>query len=425
MTSVKIKTRLSRSREARKIQRARIMHPSGEPIVLTPVFPNVGVQLWYQAQLDELIARMYQDTLQMIIPAVKDTPVIIAADAAPPTHAGVMFRCGPRILLLARSDGQGWAFPGGGIEPGETPEQAARREVFEELSYRYDGPLRYSHVQVWRDVRFATFTADCPAEFFPVLDYEHTNSLWITPQAALELLELHPGVSETLKRPVDLASDATPAQLQRLLEKWGRQWVERFDLMAQKISLDFSARNKNATEAGMQASLRKAGFTVPFKPTKASIEAYKVVAAEQVGLIKSIAQKYHTDVQTKVWESVKRGGDLKTLSKELSQTYGVTKRRAALIALDQNAKAKAIIEAVRHRELGIRQAIWMHSRAGKEPRPSHVKMNNKLYDLTKGMWDEDEQKYVHPGELINCRCTMRPYIPGFEPAMPEWEIAQT
>lgn len=228
--------------------------------------------------------------------------------------------------------------------------------------------------------------------------------------------------------PQMFASDAKPVSIKQLnlqLDKWGKQWIKRFDVMSLNLSLEFATRSKNATEVAVKSALAKQGFTVPFKPTKASIEAYRIIAAEQVGLIKSIAQKYHTDVQSSVWESVKRGGDLKTLSKDLQKTYGVTKRRAALIARDQNAKAKATIERVRHQEMGIRQAIWMHSHAGKEPRPSHVKMNNKLYDLSKGMYDPDEGKYIHPGELINCRCTMRPYIPGFEAAYPEWNVIET
>ena len=48
----------------------------------------------------------------------------------------VLFDESRRVLLLRHNDGHGrefWATPGGGLEPGETVEQAARREAAEEL----------------------------------------------------------------------------------------------------------------------------------------------------------------------------------------------------------------------------------------------------------------------------------------------------
>jgi 8-oxo-dGTP pyrophosphatase MutT (NUDIX family) len=38
--------------------------------------------------------------------------------------------------MLRRTDGEGWAFPGGVVEAGETPAKAAWREVWEECAYR-------------------------------------------------------------------------------------------------------------------------------------------------------------------------------------------------------------------------------------------------------------------------------------------------
>ena len=49
-----------------------------------------------------------------------------------PSVAAVVRDHGGRLLLQEKSSGQGWSLPAGAIEPGETPEQAVRREVLEE-----------------------------------------------------------------------------------------------------------------------------------------------------------------------------------------------------------------------------------------------------------------------------------------------------
>jgi SPP1 gp7 family putative phage head morphogenesis protein len=197
------------------------------------------------------------------------------------------------------------------------------------------------------------------------------------------------------------------ARLDAALKRWGARWSGKFDKAAQRLAKQFAGKNFKATQAQFAAELKKAGFTVRFKATKASLEAFRATVAENVGLIKSIQSEYLTKVQGDVWRAVTRGSDLYTLSQNLRKSYDLTTKRAALIARDQNAKAKATIENTRRVELGITQAIWQHSSAGKEPRPSHVAMNGKTFELAKGMYDPDEEAWILPGQLINCRCTSR------------------
>lgn len=46
--------------------------------------------------------------------------------------AGVFVHQDRRVLLTRRADNGMWCMPGGGVEPGECVEMAARRELFEE-----------------------------------------------------------------------------------------------------------------------------------------------------------------------------------------------------------------------------------------------------------------------------------------------------
>lgn len=208
-----------------------------------------------------------------------------------------------------------------------------------------------------------------------------------------------------------MAMDASPAVFMRdAMRKLARRWTKRFDDLAQKLADRFAGDAMKNSDVSLSKALETAGFTVPFKMTPAMNNALQATITENVGLIRSIPEQYLTQVQTMVMQSVGRGRDLGTLTQALEKRYGITRRRAALIARDQNNKATATMQSARQQSLGITQGIWRHSHAGKEPRQSHVKANGEVFDLSKGLYLDG--KWTLPGEEINCRCTWSPVIPG-------------
>lgn len=215
-----------------------------------------------------------------------------------------------------------------------------------------------------------------------------------------------------------LAADAPSStrKLDATLKAWGDKWNKRFNKLSRDVAKNFASRSFRGAETAMKAALKEAGFTVSFKPTKAVLESYALVVADNVGLIRNLQTDLYNKIQQDTWASVRAGGDMATLSQKLNKSYGIEARRAALIARDQNNKAKAVIETARRKELGLKKAIWMHSHAGKEPRPVHEAWGRegRVFDLDKGLYDPDEGEYVFPGQLINCRCTSRAVIPGFD-----------
>lgn len=88
--------------------------------------------------------------------------------------SGIMFRQGKFVFLIQRSDDGTWCQPGGTVEPGELPIDAARREVLEEVGYQYDGPLTPHSVHG----DYLTFRAEVPERFEAKLNDESLAAGW-------------------------------------------------------------------------------------------------------------------------------------------------------------------------------------------------------------------------------------------------------
>jgi 8-oxo-dGTP pyrophosphatase MutT (NUDIX family) len=158
--------------------------------------------------------------------------------------AGVLFKSpSGKILFCRRTDGKGWAFPGGVREDIESTEQCAIREAFEETDYRMGHVGKFLCRRVKDDVDFTTFIYDTDGEFTPHFNYEHDAFVWATPDAAMQL-HLHPGVQIALCKLKGM-NELELAQAIRDQELVSPQYIENVCLVDMRISgTGFSFRPK-------------------------------------------------------------------------------------------------------------------------------------------------------------------------------------
>jgi 8-oxo-dGTP diphosphatase len=102
----------------------------------------------------------------------------------------VVVRNRDRILLLKRKDGL-WEFPGGAVDWGENPEDAARREVSEETGIKLSGNLEligitsatYKKDGHDKHSVYIVYSADSATETVS-LSKEHYEYRWLTKMEA-------------------------------------------------------------------------------------------------------------------------------------------------------------------------------------------------------------------------------------------------
>ena len=214
--------------------------------------------------------------------------------------------------------------------------------------------------------------------------------------------------------PPRMAMDVLPASAFRdMMDRLRDHWVDRFEEFGNAAGKRFAEGSMAQTDRAFAATLREMGFTIQFKLTPVIRDVLSATIGEQVGLIRGIAERHMADAQGMVMRSITAGHDIGQLKRGLQTTFEMTKKRASLIARDQNSKAVASITRARQIEVGITRAIWLHSLGGKVPRPEHVAMNGKPYDIAKGAFLEGV--WTWPGKEINCRCVSKSIIPGLEP----------
>lgn len=100
-----------------------------------------------------------------------------------------------RVLFLRGKRGL-WELPGGGIERGETPPEAAATELWEETGHVVDSPLVHVGSVQAPGRAYAVYQGAVGVEFLPRLSAEHEAYTWAWP--SMPPRPIHQGLYELL-----------------------------------------------------------------------------------------------------------------------------------------------------------------------------------------------------------------------------------
>lgn len=211
--------------------------------------------------------------------------------------------------------------------------------------------------------------------------------------------------------------------LKRTLQKLDRKWRSVFVPFAKRAAENFTAKANKYSEFTAKHSLKSLGIDkLKDAPTKEIQETLLSSIQENVALITNIQEKFANDIEGVVYRSVasnnpeELGSD--KVMKFLMEQGDMTKRRATLIAEDQNSKLYTNLNKVRMDQNGISKFRWKHSSASKYPRHTHIERQTQDVGYGPGvfrfdspeLWEGPENDQGLPGEAIRCRCRMIPVV---------------
>jgi SPP1 gp7 family putative phage head morphogenesis protein len=123
-------------------------------------------------------------------------------------------------------------------------------------------------------------------------------------------------------------------------------------------------------------------------------------------LIRSLPDQELERVSQAVQRNLQEGKSYRELSSEIEKSFGISRRRANLIARDQTAKLNASLTKLRQQEIGVEEYVWQTS--GDE----RVRATHRAHDGKTFRWDSPPKDTGHPGQDVNCRCVAIAVLDG-------------
>ena len=216
---------------------------------------------------------------------------------------------------------------------------------------------------------------------------------------------------------MDANDDTFSSKVNNLLDYLKDKYERIFNFASIKLAdILIDNANKGATiQINNSISNLLDNITIPTLQYQQGVlkEALTAITEESASLFKTIPAIYHNDVQKTVMSSIANGQGFYELKPFFEAHSNNTKNYSKLRTMDQSRKAFNNIAKVKMQSAGITKFEWQHTRGALHPRILHEKLNKKVFSF-------DDPPYIGtmygvdiygiPGQMINCRCTMRPVI---------------
>ena len=218
--------------------------------------------------------------------------------------------------------------------------------------------------------------------------------------------QLAPEYTQDAVVTTDAWSDLIINAMSALVSRWSSPTVQA---AGARIAGEFVQSSLKKSERDLKKS---AGIDV-YSGNTALQDYLKASAQQNAQLIKSIPAKYLEEVQTLVMANMRSGMRPGYIEKALQEQFGVTQRRAKMIARDQASKINGELAEKQQKGAGFEYFQWIDSDDSRV-RHRHSEIANKVTAYGKGIyrWDDlplsSDGVPIKPGSDYQCRCIARP-----------------
>ena len=200
-------------------------------------------------------------------------------------------------------------------------------------------------------------------------------------------------------------------------------WMKTADRETRQIAEWYVKNLATDVSTAQKASLLAAGvpasvFAYEMRQTRKhffitpqAVNELPRMVADTTSLISNITTSELANIRGAFMDAYEGHGTYSQIVEALGRSSSFTAQRAQRVAIDQKLKLNQQIQQANCKGLGVTRGIWIHVPGKYTSRESHIEMNGKEFDLSKGMYDKEVGRNVMPGELYFCRCQFRAVLP--------------